>query len=171
MAEDIEAARNTAAPKIALMELIASNQLRKRAAQDGCLSEEIEAAWSSAGERDAALNKLISQYSQWRTKQLQQLAEMEVVCLVDTAKRTGGVAHEALEDARDDEAPQQALARLLLGAPGFVAEQRKLYLDSLKLQVPGPRTQRTPIGGGGGNRSGLESHKHAAMVSPRLRHA
>lgn len=57
---DIEAARNTAAPKVALTDLIVVyNQLRKQAAQEGCSMEEIEAVWRGAGRRNAALNALI----------------------------------------------------------------------------------------------------------------
>lgn len=131
VAGDIEAARNTHTPKVALVELIAANQLRKRAAQQGCLADEIEAAWRR-GSRNAwtsqsgAMNELISRYTSWRTRELpQQLAETGVADLVKLAQRTRSIGHDALEDARDDEAPAQALVRLLLGAPDFVAEQRQ----------------------------------------------
>ena len=51
--------------------------------------------------------------------------------LVGHAERTRSIGGGALEDARDDEAPQQALARLLLGALDVVAEQRRVHLQAL----------------------------------------
>ena len=165
--EEIEAARNSAAPKVALTDLIISNEMRNRAAaggctpqeiaaawrnhdphaaltalivsntvrkqaiQEGCLPPEIEAVWSGwrspGAARDAAMNRLISQHSTWRTEELpQQLAKCDATSLVELAKRTPSIKSDAVEDARDDEAPKEALARLLLGAPEFVAEQRRL---------------------------------------------
>ena len=66
----VSLARNTDAPRVALMDLIASNQLRKQAAQEGCLTKEIEAAWSSRS-RSTALGELIA------SNKVRQLASQE----------------------------------------------------------------------------------------------
>ena len=99
-------------------------------------AQEIETAWDTGatfackGHRDRKLNNLLAQYSNWRANDLpRKLQCTDVAGLVMHVERTGSIGRDALEDARDDDAPKKALVRLLLGAPKFVAKQRGVYLQ------------------------------------------
>jgi hypothetical protein len=72
-AEEIEAARNTEAPRTALTQLVNCSQLRRTAIQQGCTAAETWEAWSARAPRvsDASLNSLIAR-NQLRKRAIKQ---------------------------------------------------------------------------------------------------
>lgn len=107
----------------AALTTLTPRQLRERAAREGCMAHEIEIA-RNTDDPKLALTELILECSKWRGTTLsQELMANDIGRLVQIAEESG-IGHDAIEDARDDEVPHQALVQLLLGALDCIQDYR-----------------------------------------------
>ena len=117
------------------MDLIASNQSRKQASQEGCSAQEIETAWRSRG-RDAAMTELIASNRVRKQARQQGCLAQEIGAAWSSAAGGRGAALNALiaqhSNWRAKELPQQLAATDVAGLVEHAERTGSIGRDALE---------------------------------------